>query len=196
MSALWIYRLEKLPIEVHPTQSVDVPLIHVTRTLGDRFESNEPITTFKLWSDGKFSWREVPYSEGSRLFTSRVCVEKIDRLFGKLSAARLLDRDLQQFSVGFGSGYDSIEINAEEGTVRLSSWHEFFEDSQQLVCTQDGLAAVAPDRDRESYIDEWSRPYELLRINWDIIRDFSNSAKERARAANRATHVKNNDSSP
>ena len=169
---IWVNRPDP-PIPVVADKSSEGPVIAIFRHAGFVVESeyHDPYVEFAIWNNGTVIWREIPSRHDSKLFTANVGPTAVDKLFVKLSNSRLLDPDLRWQQLGPDSGYTSIEIATSEQKIELASWHEGFEQSPTLICTDYGAVAIEPGRTKQDYIDEWANPYRLFRANWAIIRD-------------------------
>ena len=176
---VWLNRPDP-PILVRADKSSGGPVIAIFRHAGNVVESeyHAPYVEFAAWNDGTVIWRGNANRHDSKLLTANVGPEAVDKLFEKLSVARLLDPDLRWQQLGPGSGYVSIEIATSQHKIELASWHEGFEQSPNLICTDFGAEAMEPGQTKQDYIDEWSRAYRLFRTNWAIIRDESSKMIE------------------
>ena len=175
----WLSRPDP-PIPVRADKSSDGPVIAIFRHAGNVVKSkyHAPYIEFAVWNDGAVIWRDNPNRPDSRLLTANVRPEAVDKLFEKLSVSRLLDPELRWQQHGPSSGYISIEIATSEHKIELSSWHEGFEQSPNLICTDFGAEAMEPGRTKQDYINEWSPAYRLFRTNWAVIRDESSEMIE------------------
>ena len=168
------------PIPVRADISSEGPVIAIFRHAGFVVESeyHDPYVEFAVWNDGTVIWRDDPTRHDSKLLTVCVGPEAVNKLFEKLSTSRLLDPDLRWQQLGPDSGYVSIEIATSEHKIELASWHEEFEQSPTVICTDHGAVAIEPGQTKQGYIDEWSHAYRLFRANWAIIRDESSKMIE------------------
>ena len=176
---VWLNRPDP-PLAVRADNSSEGPVIAIFRHAGFvvASEYHGPYVEFAVWNDGTVIWRDDPNQHDSKLLTANVTPKTVDNLFEKLSKSRLLDPDLRWQHLGPDSGYVSIEIATSDHKIELSSWHEGFEQSPTVICTDYGAVAIEPGQTKQDYIDEWSRAYRLFRTNWEIIRDESSKMIE------------------
>lgn len=170
---------------VFPVADNGSPTIAIFHHSGGRFvnrdlglldeDVNEPVLQFALWRDGTVVWRESKEQIHSKLLTTKIDPTEIDDLFQKLSRARLLDPNMQRQHFGPDSDYTSIEIATDKGQfVILESWHERFEISPGLVCTDRGVKKLEPNEARQKVIADCPKTYRMFRENWDILRNHAN----------------------
>jgi hypothetical protein len=114
-----------------------------------------------VWSDGRIVWRAP-----GGLLEGHVDPAKVAELAQRLHEEGAFgDGDVQYSSFGPDSGYDTILVQLPERRLEMSSWHERFEGSPNLVVTADGVTSL-DGRDRATVLAAQPEEYRRFRRTW------------------------------
>jgi hypothetical protein len=118
-----------------------------------------------VWSDGRIVWRR-----GDDLLESRVATHNVDDLLQQLHREGVFgDGNVDVFYAGPSANVEVIEINLPDRRIRLSSWHDLFEQNQNLIATSRGIEPLN-GRNRDNVLAREPKEYRRFRHLWADIR--------------------------
>lgn len=122
-------------------------------------------SSIKAWGDGRIVW----LSKGAS-FEGHFDPVSFDALIKRLDhEGAFSDENARHNYTGPDSGYEVIEVQLADRSLRLESWHEAAERSSEVVGTHHGLELLE-GRNREAVLAAQPSEYRRFRRIWSDIR--------------------------
>jgi hypothetical protein len=137
---------------------------------GLRPGSHGPAIILVVWPDGYAVWSSDRVKGGAPYRAGRVDSNKVADLLKQFEAVGLFaDEKLNRGHFGPDSQYTTVHIKSGNRQVKMQSWHELFEMSDNLVADQHGVS-VLEGRRRLEVLRKVPADYLFFRFVWSETR--------------------------
>jgi hypothetical protein len=131
----------------------------------------EPGLILAAWPDGHIVWSGDRLKGGAPYRAGRVDPKTVAALLGRFGKDGLFSDDsLNQAHFGPDSDFITVLIKSGKQQVKMQSWHELFEESDNLVATEGGVS-VLEGRRRLDVLRKAKPEYLYFRTVWSETRD-------------------------
>jgi hypothetical protein len=155
-----------------PAAETNAPalIIYTVPSMKIRLGTNGLPVVAALWPDGRIVWSQSRTNGGPPYRQGRVVPEKLASLLDTLEREGAF-KDPARFrsSVGPDAAYTVIAINDGQRRLRLTSWHELYEQNTNLVVTAAGIGSLHGAK-REDLMRDQPEWYLRFRSTWSEIR--------------------------
>jgi hypothetical protein len=161
---------EEPKVTVRPITEADsvLAVYYKDHGLGSR---GGPGLILAAWPDGHIVWSGDRLKGGAPYRAGRVDPKKISALLGRFEKEGLFsDETLNQAHFGPDSEFLTVFIKSGKQQVQMQSWHELFEESDNLVATEGGVS-VLEGRRRLDVLRKAKPEYLFFRTVWSETRD-------------------------
>jgi hypothetical protein len=160
---------EEPKVTVRPITEADSVLAVYRKDhgLGSR---GEPGLILAAWPDGHIVWSGDRLKGGAPYRAGRIDPKKVAALLERFKKEGLFsDETLNQAHFGPDSEFHTVFIKTGKQQVQMQSWHELFEESDNLVATERGVSALEGRR-RLDVLRKATPEYLYFRAVWSETR--------------------------
>ncbi len=135
----------------------------------DPYQSKQAVAL--IWADGAILWSDDRLNGGMPYRVSRVHPDAVSKLLGDVESTGVFrDKDFRRSYLGPDAEFMGIRLRNGDRTVEMQSWHECFEERENLVATVGGIT-ILNGRTREEVLADQPEDYQRFRGLWRMVRE-------------------------